>query len=194
SLERVHYVIASAPPEVKARAVRHARAASPAKLMAPKVPTIALDIPAPALDIATDTGELDLASKIVDSSDFAPRTLAEAIGASLVNRRATTTPADGIYRAESVDRVVTPFGDNPRPAYPRSLEAAGVEADFTVMFVVDSTGRVEERSVDVPRNVHRMFADAVRYALARSRYLPAQLGGQAVRQLVAQEFVFRMQR
>ena len=60
-----------------------------------------------------------------------------------------------------------------------------MEADFTVMFVVDSTGRVDDGTVEVPRDVHRLFADAVRYALSRSRYLPAQLAGRPVRQLVA---------
>jgi hypothetical protein len=34
----------------------------------------------------------------------------------------------------------------------------------------------------------------VRYALMRSRYLPAQLAGRPVRQLVSQEFIFRMAR
>ena len=62
------------------------------------------------------------------------------------------------------------------------------------MFVVDSTGRVDGSTLEVPKSVHRLFADAVRYTLSRSRYLPATLGGRPVRQLVAQEFVFRMRR
>src|SRR5262249_2120298 len=128
-----------------------------------------------------------------DSLDFTPRTLAEAIGAALVSRRSAAVPASGIYTAEGVDRVVTPL-KNPKPIYPRSLELQGVEADFTVRFVVDSTGPVDGSTLDVPGGVHLLFADAVRYALSRSRFLPAQIAGRPVRQLVAQEFIFRMPR
>src|SRR5262249_33015256 len=141
--------------------------------------------------------DIDLTGKVSDSSDFAaPRTLAEVIGAALVSRRtaAATIGAYGAYSAEVVDRVVTPLTDNPRPVYPSSLERQGIEADFTVKFVVDSTGRVDGSTLEVPTSVHSLFADAVRYALSRSRYLPATLGGRPVRQLVAQEFVFRMRR
>ncbi len=196
-IERVRFMIAPAP---QPAAESHPSAARARRIVAPSAspkfspPALALEIPTVDLDTVAGAGDLDLSSKVVDTSDFKPRTLADAIGASLVNRRASAVPVDGIYRADAVDRVVTPLSDNPKPVYPRSMENAGVEADFTVMFVVDSTGRVDAGTVEVPRDVHRLFADAVRYALSRSRYLPAQLAGRSVRQLVAQEFVFRMPR
>jgi hypothetical protein len=171
--------------------VQHTRKASP---IVP-VPKLALSIPVADLDSVTGIDTLNLTGAVSDSLDFGARTLADAINVALVGKRSNAVPAaNGAYSADVVDRVVTPLNDNPRPVYPRSLQSSGVEADFTVMFVVDSTGRVDEKTLEVPGNVHRLFAEAVRYALVRSRYLPAMLAGRPVRQLVSQEFVFRMVR
>lgn len=196
-VERIRFVIAERPTEPSRSPAAPVKVKRPsAPLVAPigKMPTLSLTIPAADLDTAARVGDIDLTSKVTDSSDFKSTTLADVIGAALINRRSATPAPGGVYRAEAVDRIVAPYADNPKPAYPRSLESMGVEADFTVMFVVDSTGRVDEGSLDVPTSVHRLFADAVRYALLRSRYSPAQIAGHPVRQLVAQEFVFRMKR
>jgi protein TonB len=194
-LERVRFMVAPRPAaENRPSVLKPKRAAAPAASPVGPMPALSLSIPTADLDSASGIDKLDLTTKVADTADFKPQTLAEVIGASLVSRRSSAPPADGVYHADAVDRIVTPFADNPKPVYPRSMESAGIEADFTVMFVVDSTGRVDAGTLEVPRNVHRLFADAVRYALSRSRYLPAQLGGRPVRQLVAQEFVFRMPR
>jgi len=195
-IERIHYVIAERPPETSSRPAVIKAKRKPAPLVAPigKLPALALTIPTVDLDTAAAMHDVDLTSKVTDSSDFKTTTLADVIGAALINRHAGAVPAGGVYRPEAVDRIVAPYASNPKPVYPRSLESMGVEADFTVMFVVDSTGRVDEGTLEIPGSVHRLFADAVRYALVRSRYFPAQLAGHSVRQLVAQEFVFRMKR
>jgi TonB family protein len=199
-LERVRYLVVAPVPapapkkETPAPPVK-ARRAAPARSPIGNVPALTLSIPTTDLDSATGIDKLNVTQTVSDTADFRPRTLADAIGASLFSRHAAAPPpVDGVYRADAVDRVVTPLDDNPRPAYPRSLQSQGVEADFTVLFVVDSTGRVDPRTLEVPGSVHRLFADAVRYALSRSRYLPAQIAGRPVRQLVSQEFVFRMAR
>jgi hypothetical protein len=75
-----------------------------------------------------------------------------------------------------------------------SLAAASVEAAFVVRFVVDSTGRIRDKSLEFPGKAHPLFVDAVRRALLRSRYLPAEVDGRRVAQLVSQEFIFRMER
>jgi hypothetical protein len=194
-LERVRFIVARpAVPDAQPSAVKSRRVAAPAPTLAAKLPALSLAIPTVDLDSASGIDNLDLTTKVADTADFKPRTLADAIDASLITRRAGAPPPDGVYRPEAVDRIVTPFSDNPKPIYPRSLEASRIEADFTVMFVVDSTGRVDPGTLEVPKSVHRLFADAVRYALSRSRYLPAQLAGHPVRQLVSQEFIFRMAR
>jgi protein TonB len=198
-LERVRYIVAApAPaPVVEHRSIpaKARRAVTPVASPFGKLKTLSLTVPHIDIDSTVDVGDINLTSKVRDSADFAPRTLADAIGAALITRRASAAPpVGGAYPADAVDRIVVPYGNNPKPIYPRSLESQGIEADFTVMFVVDSTGRVDDGTVQLPKDVHRLFTDAVRNALSRSRYLPATLGGRPVRQLVQQEFVFRMRR
>jgi TonB family protein len=106
----------------------------------------------------------------------------------------SAAPAGGAYTADLVERTVWPRTGNPLPTYPRPLLDAQVEASFMVRFVVDSTGRVDTKSIVFPESAHRLFAAAVRTALQRSRYLPAELGGHPVRQLVEQQFSFRLQK
>jgi TonB family protein len=70
------------------------------------------------------------------------------------------------------------------------LQRQGVEGSFVVEFVVDSTGRVDEKTMTFPSTAHPMFLRAVRDALLHSRYFPAELAGMRVRQLVQQQFSF----
>ena len=194
-LERVRFIVAG-PPRAESRSTAAAKPRRAAALVAPHMsalPQLTLSIPAADVDSIAHADGLDLTIKVSDSSDFSPRTLADAIGVALVGKRPSAAPANGVYTADAVDRIVTPV-ENPKPVYPPSLESRGVEADFTVRFVVDSTGRVDAGTLEVPREVHHLFADAVRYALMRSRFLPATIAGRPVRQIVAQEFIFRMPR
>lgn len=89
--------------------------------------------------------EIDFTSKITDSLDFSHVSLADAIGKPLGARHAVAI--EGVYTAESVVRVVNALRANPKPVYPRAFAASSIEATFLVEFVVDSTRRVENRSV-----------------------------------------------
>lgn len=101
---------------------------------------------------------------------------------------------DGAYTEDLVEKAVLPYHNNPRPRYPQSLLAYRVQDEFEVFFVVDSTGRVDEHTIRVTGNrVERLLVDAVRYALKRSRYFPAEVGGRRVPQLVEQRFIFRVE-
>ncbi len=118
-------------------------------------------------------------------------------GTSLVERGALAPRPEvpgkpGVYSEAVVERSVFPRPGNPTPAYPRSLEAAGIEGSFFVDFVVGSDGRVEARSLQFPSTAREAFVDAVRRVLVRSRYFPAELAGRRVRQLVRQQFIFRI--
>lgn len=104
------------------------------------------------------------------------------------------TSGDAPADRATVDREVVPRADNPPPRYPDMLRAAGVEGGVSVRFVVDTLGRVERASIQVLQTDHAMFADAVRDALARARYTPAELQGRRVRQLVEQRFGFVLER
>jgi protein TonB len=91
-----------------------------------------------------------------------------------------------------VDKVVVALPGTGTPRYPDMLRQAGVEGDVHAQFVVDTLGRVEPGSVRVLDATHDQFAAAVRTALARARFKPAEAGGHRVRQLAEQTFTFRL--
>ncbi len=62
------------------------------------------------------------------------------------------------------------------------------------MFVVDEQGRVEEASVRFVRSDNQLFEEAVRVALRRMRFIPAQVGGRKVKQQAQMPFVFTLSR
>jgi periplasmic protein TonB len=102
------------------------------------------------------------------------------------------TTSEGVYEAAAVDRAVSPFSSNPQPLYPAQLRAAGIEGSVVARFVVDTLGRVEPGSIAFTSAAQSAFSDAVRYALVRSRFVPAQFGRTNVRQLVEQRFSFTL--
>lgn len=91
-----------------------------------------------------------------------------------------------------VDRAVIAIPGTATPRYPSALQNAGVDGDVRAQFVVDTLGRVEPGSVRILDSTHDLFARAVRDALARARFTPAEAGGRKVRQLAEQAFTFRI--
>ena len=69
---------------------------------------------------------------------------------------------------------------------------AGVEGKVAAQFVVDVEGRVETGTVRLVRSDNALFDEAVRVALARMRFTPAEIAGRKVRQLVEMPFVFAL--
>ena len=57
-------------------------------------------------------------------------------------------------------------------------------------FVVDTSGKAEAGSFKVLKTSHELFAQAVRSALPGMRFIPAEVGGKKVKQLVQQPFTF----
>lgn len=162
------------------------------------VPDAALDFLVAALASMVDEIQIELAH--FDAAELAA-TASEGIAfdrAMLREFSGAPKPyarrADGAFVEADVEKVVAPFGTNPRPRYPSSLQASNVEGTFVVEFVVDSTGRVDRRTFEFPPATHRLFVKAVRDALLRSRFLPAELGGRRVAQMVQQRFSFILHR
>ena len=98
---------------------------------------------------------------------------------------------DGPLPAHLVDRAAAPRVVV-TPRYPESLRARGLEGEVVARYVVDSTGRVRDGSVEIVAATNDLFADAVRQALARTRFVPAEHAGRPVAQLVEQRFEFRI--
>jgi protein TonB len=136
--------------------------------------------------VATET---NLSSRITSESDFGEVDTGKLVDASAM--WALTHPGkNGAYTQDVVERVAWPHRDNPRPRYPAELQRAGIEGSLLVQFVVDSTGRVDEKTLSFPSDAQPGFLHAIRDALVRSRYFPAELAGMRVRQLVQQQFSF----
>jgi protein TonB len=99
---------------------------------------------------------------------------------------------DGAFDESSVERRAIPLGDNLSPLYPPRMVGRHVESRFEVIFVVDTTGTVDERTIEWPRAVQEDFMRAVAAVLSKWRFVPAQIGGRVVRQRVSQPFIFRI--
>ncbi len=80
------------------------------------------------------------------------------------------------------------------PVYPAHLLAKGVQGGVIAQFVVDTTGRPDISSFHVMAPSDTAFVDAVRDALLHMKFRPAKLAGRPVRQLVEQNFLFRIQK
>jgi protein TonB len=95
-----------------------------------------------------------------------------------------------VYIEPEVDRPVVrdPLSDG--PAYPEALRSKQIEGSVMVRFIVDTLGFADSSSFRVIEATHPGFADAVRSALPRMRFLPAETAGRHVPQLVMQLFRF----
>jgi TonB family protein len=96
------------------------------------------------------------------------------------------------YIAATVEKGAEGAGDNPKPVYPYELLTRMIEARFSVFFIVDTTGRIDATTIEVPPSVDVRFANAVRDVLVRWHFFPAEVRGRRVRQLMEQPFEFRI--
>jgi protein TonB len=102
----------------------------------------------------------------------------------------TGAPGSDVMRGDQVDRPVEALGSGAVPAYPEALRSRAVSGTVVAEFVVDTTGRVEPGSFRAIRSDDPLFTEAVRVALIRARFRPAEVAGTRVRQLVQQPFTF----
>lgn len=166
------------------------RAATKAALIVPDLTSLrtTVDATLASLPKLPDVN-LDVSAHAADAHDFGDAYTGELSSGGTM--WALSHPGkEGAYGADVVEKVAWPENGNPKPRYPEMLRQAGVEGSFVVEFVVDSTGRVDAKTLNFPTTTHPMFLKAVKDALLRSRYFPAELAGIRVRQLVQQEFSF----
>jgi periplasmic protein TonB len=93
-----------------------------------------------------------------------------------------------------VEKAVVALPGSAVPRYPGLLQSAGVDGHVRAQFVVDTLGRVEQGTFRALESTHDLFTAAVREALVRARFSPAEAGGRKVRQLVEQTFTFSITR
>ena len=144
-------------------------------------PKLAINVP--PIDV---TG---IVSKLVD---FGPTAISSA--ARDVGGEPGTGVSGAPLRADKVEKQVMVVPGAAPPRYPEVLRSSGVEGQVTALFVVDEQGRAEAATLRFSRSDNKLFEDAVRVALRRMRFIPAEVGGRKVRQLVQMPFVFALVR
>lgn len=137
--------------------------------------------------------EIDLSKALTNEDDFSGKGVAGGVASGVVGGTGPVN-TDQTYFDFQVEKPAGSVPGSPGPRYPDILRQGGVEGEVLAQFVVDTTGRVEVASFRVLRSTHALFEQAVRSALPRMRFLPAEVGGRKVRQLVQQPFVFNLQR
>ena len=101
---------------------------------------------------------------------------------------------DSVLSVLQVDSVATRYLDSAAPAYPPDLLSKNIEGAVYTEYIVDTTGYADTASLVIVRSTHPEFTQAVREALPYMRFRPAKVGNQKVRQLVEQQFTFKIRR
>ena len=141
------------------------------------------------IDIAIPT--IDIATVVSKPEDFG----SSSTGALRPEGVGTQTVSYGSpFRADQVDRQVALIPGVRPPEYPETLRSAGIEGKVVVEFVVDEHGQPVQGSIRVVQSDNDLFADAVRAALGRLRFTPAEVGGKKVSQLVQMPLMFTLNR
>lgn len=101
-------------------------------------------------------------------------------------------PQDSVFSVLDVDTAVVRSASSAAPAYPLKLLQAHIQGAVAARYVVDTTGFADMTSFEVIRATNPEFVDAVRDALPYMRFKPAKIGPLKVRQLVEQQFTFKI--
>jgi protein TonB len=139
--------------------------------------------------------EIDLSKKVTDEADFSGKGVAGGIAKGVEGGKGPViTNTDQPYFDFQVEKPVVMAPGAQGPSYPDMLRSAGIEGTVLAQFVVDTTGRADMSTFKALKSDNDLFTTAVRNALQRMRFLPAEVGGRKVKQLVQQPFQFSLNR
>ncbi len=129
--------------------------------------------------------------------DVRPTNPLEGLGRA--NADTVTAPAvppsvgrDSVFSELEVDTAVVRQANSAAPAYPLSMLEKNITGAVAAQYVVDTTGFADSSSFHVITATNDAFVDAVRAAIPYMRFSPAKIGAMKVRQLVEQQFTFRI--
>lgn len=146
------------------------------------------------VDIPVVIPEIDLSKKVTDEADFSGRGVAGGTSKGVEGAKGPVPQGDQPYFDFQVEKPVVMAPGTTGPAYPDMLRSAGIEGTVLAQFVVDTTGRAEMNTFKALKSDNALFETAVKNALQRMRFLPAEVGGRKVKQLVQQPFQFSLNR
>ena len=99
---------------------------------------------------------------------------------------------DSVFTVLEVDSAASRYTWSAAPAYPAAMLELKREGFVKAQWVVDEDGYADTTSLRFIDFTSPEFAKAVRDALPFMRFSPAKMGSKPVRQLVEQEFAFRI--
>lgn len=164
----------------------------PDVVMAPPPPKGFQVLTAP-VEIPDVIPDIDLSKAVTNEADFSGVGVAGGTSKGVEGGTAVVD-ANQTYFEFQVEKPVVQAPNSQTPRYPDILRQAGVEGEVMAQFVVDTTGRADPSTFKVLKSSHDLFANAVRQALPNMRFIPAEVGGRKVKQLVQQPFGFAIQR
>jgi periplasmic protein TonB len=170
--------------------------------------------PAPKVEIAPPKGfqaiqapkeipvaipQIDFSAKATNEADFTGKGVKGGSATGAEGSEGTKEGAgagvstEKAYAEFEVERQVTAISGT-NVAYPELMRTSGAEGEVLAEFVVNENGRVETSTFKVLKSTNAAFASAVKSALPRMRFSPAQIGKTNVSQVVQQAFVFTLSR
>lgn len=174
------------------RRTQRVRADAERAIELPLLP-VAIDLALPELelpplpDYQPQDVELEIGEKVDLTSDVLHLGIRRAASPSAAATR------HHAYDESAVDRMAAADPANPKPRYPSRMRARGLETRFIVYFVVDTNGSVDTTTVELPASVEADFVNAVTEVLVRWHFVPAEVAGRPVRQMMMQPFVFQLE-
>ena len=136
--------------------------------------------------------DIDLSKKVTDEADFSGKGVAGGSGKGVVGGTGPVNTDQPYFEFQVEKQVAAIPGQSVN--YPEQLKSAGVEGEVLAQFVVDTTGRYEQGTFKVLKSTNEQFTNAVKSALTRMKFYPAEVGGRKVKQLVQQPFTFSLQK
>jgi len=174
--------------EVKKEEVVKKEEPPPPELVAAPPPPKGFQVLTAPVEIPNVLPDIDLTRRVTNEADFTGKGAAGGFSTGVETK--TPVKENETYFEFQVEKPVMQAPNSPTPQYPDILRQAGVEGEALVSFEVDSTGRAVPSTFKVIRTTHELFATAVKNALPRMRFIPAEVGARKVRQLVQQPFSF----
>ena len=99
---------------------------------------------------------------------------------------------DSVYSVLDVEESAVRAEGSAAPIYPPALVKASVEGAVLTRYIVDTTGYADSTTIQVLHSTHPAFVAAVLNALPRMRFSSASVRGRRVRQIVEQNFEFKI--
>jgi protein TonB len=150
------------------------------------------------INIPTEIPKIDLSAKVTNEADFSGRGVAggssTGVEGSMGSREGAaggSVDANKNYAEFEVEQQVRAISGT-IVDYPENMRTSRAEGQVFAQFVVDANGRVETGTFKVLESTNPAFTAAVKGALSRMRFRPAQIGNTKVSQVVQQAFVFRL--